>query len=48
MESPQGSSSGDSIRVGISPCVLDVAYLASQVYFNPHPKELALRNDIFI
>jgi uncharacterized protein YbgA (DUF1722 family) len=25
---------------------LDVAYLASQVYLNPHPKELMLRNHV--
>ena len=29
-------------------CLLDVPYLAEQVYLNPHPEELALRNDMFI
>ena len=26
--------------------ILDVAYLRDQVYLNPHPKELALRNHV--
>ena len=26
--------------------LLDVAYLRDQIYLNPHPKELALRNHV--
>jgi uncharacterized protein YbbK (DUF523 family) len=51
-------TSSDSIRIGISSCLLGekvrydgghhirrfgVHYLQTQLYLNPHPKELALR-----